>query len=175
MKTQAGCWAGNCEGHELCGAGQQRSRKGCWTAWRHWLGYVFSIFSNVPQAEMYAKVYSCMSRASQTAFTMARHLNVRLEVWRSYWSSKFHFPKIMWLVNRYMYVQTKLWLAVHRMKLYFHRAEFQEQTDPIDILVCHANVIRYFNVVCYMQYAWSRCISSCFTELCSCQLQCGSV
>ena len=29
-------------------------------------------------------------------------------------------------------------------KLYFHRAEFQEQTDTIDILVCHANVIRYF-------------------------------
>lgn len=29
-------------------------------------------------------------------------------------------------------------------KLYFHRANIQEQTDTIDILVCHANVIRYF-------------------------------
>jgi len=44
-------------------------------------------------------------------------------------------------------------------KLYFHRAEFQEQTDTIDILVCHANVIRYFicryrpvYVVCYMYH-----------------------
>jgi serine/threonine-protein phosphatase PGAM5 len=27
---------------------------------------------------------------------------------------------------------------------YFHRAEKSQETDSYDILVCHANVIRYF-------------------------------
>ena len=42
-------------------------------------------------------------------------------------------------------------------KQYFHWADFQDQTDTIDILVCHANVVRYF--IC--RYYPATCIIIC--------------
>ena len=45
---------------------------------------------------------------------------------------------------------------------YIHRADAKQKEDSYEIIVCHANVIRYFVCRCVPPIRFTRCGSLCF-------------